>query len=57
MGYFYHTILLNVVAALKPKSAAVIDVQRGGDTVALTVTVAQRPKLQARPQPLPQPGR
>ncbi|HET7864425.1 MAG TPA: trypsin-like peptidase domain-containing protein [Burkholderiaceae bacterium] len=47
--------LLNVVAALKPKSAAVIDVQRGGDTVALTVTVAQRPKLQARPQPLPQP--
>ena len=43
--------LLNVVAALKPKSAAVIDVRRGADTVALTVTVAQRPKVQPRLPP------
>jgi Do/DeqQ family serine protease len=47
--------LLNVVAALKPKSAAVIDVQRGAEAVALTVTVAQRPKVQPRPLPQPQP--
>jgi len=47
--------LLNVVAALKPKSAAVIDVQRGAAAVALTVTVAQRPKVQPRPLPQPQP--
>jgi serine protease DegQ len=47
--------LLNVVAALKPKSAAVIDVQRGAQAVALTVTVAQRPKVQPRPLPQPQP--
>ena len=46
--------LLNVVAALKPKSAAVIDVRRGAETVALTVTVAQRPKVQPRPLPQPQ---
>lgn len=46
--------LLNVVAALKPKSAAVIDVRRGAETVALTVTVAQRPKIQPRLQPQPQ---
>ncbi|WP_338414226.1 trypsin-like peptidase domain-containing protein [uncultured Sphaerotilus sp.] len=36
--------LLNAVAALKPLSAAVITVQRGEQTVNLTVKVAQRPK-------------
>jgi serine protease DegQ len=36
--------LLNAVAALKPLSAAIITVQRGEQTVDLTVKVVQRPK-------------
>jgi Do/DeqQ family serine protease len=40
--------LLNAVAALKPKADAVISVQRGDKALALNVTVAQRPKTQAR---------
>jgi serine protease DegQ len=36
--------LLNAVAALKPKSQAVIGVQRGAQALQLNVTVAQRPK-------------
>jgi serine protease DegQ len=43
--------LLNAVAALKPKSAAVIDVRRGAETLALTVTVAQRPRVLQRAAP------
>ena len=38
--------LLNAVASLKPKAAAIISVQRGDKALALTVTVAQRPKSQ-----------
>ena len=40
--------LLNAVAALKPQAEAVIRVQRGDKAMDLTVTVAQRPKAQAR---------
>ena len=40
--------LLNAVAALKPQTEAVIGVQRGEKKLELTVTVAQRPKAQAR---------
>ena len=40
--------LLNAVAALKPQAEAVIRVQRGDKALDLTVTVAQRPKAQAR---------
>ena len=42
--------LLNAVAALKPQAAAVIGVQRGDKTLDLNVTVAQRPRAQARPE-------
>ena len=38
--------LLNAVASLKPKTPAIISVQRGDKALALTVTVAQRPKSQ-----------
>ncbi len=41
------TQLLNAVAALKPQTQAVIGVQRGDRAIELTVTVVQRPKLQA----------
>jgi serine protease DegQ len=40
--------LLDAVAALKPGTTAVIAVQRGDKSLALNVTVAQRPK--PRPQ-------
>ncbi len=40
--------LLNAVAALKPQADALIRVQRGDKAMDLTVTVAQRPKAQAR---------
>lgn len=40
--------LLSAVAALKPQSTAAIGVQRGGQSLDVTLTVAQRPK--ARPQ-------
>ena len=40
--------LLNAVAALKPQANAVIGVQRGDKTLELNLTVAQRPKAQAR---------
>jgi len=40
--------LLTAVAALKPKTAAVIAVQRGEKSLELTVTVAQRPKMPVR---------
>ena len=40
--------LLNAVAALRPQTEAVIRVQRGDNALDLTVTVAQRPKAQAR---------
>jgi serine protease DegQ len=36
--------LLSAVAALKPRSQAVIGVQRGDKALQVTVTVAQRPK-------------
>jgi S1-C subfamily serine protease len=36
--------LLSAVAALKPRSLAVIGVQRGDKALQVTVTVAQRPK-------------
>jgi S1-C subfamily serine protease len=36
--------LLNAVAALKPQSSSVITVQRGEQSLNLTVKVAQRPK-------------
>jgi Do/DeqQ family serine protease len=39
--------LMNAVAALKPRSEALIAVQRGEKALELTVTVAQRPKSQA----------
>ena len=39
--------LLNAVAALKPQSPAVITVQRGDQSLDLTVKVAQRPKAKA----------
>ena len=42
--------LLNAVASLKPKVPAVINVQRGDKALALTVTVAQRPKSQIAAQ-------
>jgi Do/DeqQ family serine protease len=42
--------LLSAVAALKPQSDAVIGVQRGDKALDLTLTVAQRPKAQRRPQ-------
>ena len=40
--------LLNAVAALKPQAHAVIGVQRGDKALELNLTVAQRPKAQAR---------
>ena len=40
--------LLNAVAELKPGSEAEIGVQRGDESVALKVTVAQRPQVQRR---------
>jgi Do/DeqQ family serine protease len=40
--------LLNAVAALKPREAAVIGVQRGDKALELNVTVAQRPKARTR---------
>jgi serine protease DegQ len=40
--------LLNAVAALKPQTQATIEVQRGDKKIDLAVTVAQRPKAQAR---------
>jgi len=40
--------LLNAVAALKPREAAAISVQRGEKALELTVTVAQRPKARVR---------
>ena len=40
--------LLTAVAALKPKTAAVIAVQRGEKSLELKVTVAQRPKMPVR---------
>ena len=43
--------LLSAVAALKPKSHAVIGVQRGDQALQLTVTVAQRPRTRAQPVP------
>ncbi len=42
--------LLNAVASLKPKAPAIISVQRGDKALALTVTVAQRPKSQITAQ-------
>jgi serine protease DegQ len=42
--------LLNAVASLKPKAPAIISVQRGDKALALTVTVAQRPKSQVTAQ-------
>ncbi|MBN8487062.1 MAG: trypsin-like peptidase domain-containing protein [Burkholderiales bacterium] len=42
--------LLLAVSELKPQSQAQIGVQRGKDTLQLTVTVAQRPKAQAAPR-------
>jgi serine protease DegQ len=41
---------LNAVASLKPKAPAIISVQRGDKALALTVTVAQRPKSQIAAQ-------
>ena len=41
--------LLGAVAALKPQATAVIGVQRGDETLALNVLVAQRPKQKAQP--------
>jgi Do/DeqQ family serine protease len=40
--------LLNAVAALRPQADALIGVQRGDKALELNVTVAQRPKAQAR---------
>jgi Do/DeqQ family serine protease len=40
--------LLSAVAALKPRSQAVIGVQRGDKALQLTVTVAQRPKVRTQ---------
>lgn len=41
--------LLSAVAALKPQSEAVIGVQRGGQSLDVTLVVAQRPKAVRRP--------
>lgn len=52
--------LLNAVAALKPKTSAVIRVQRGDKAMDVTVKVAQRPRqrvAQAEPQPQDAPAR
>jgi S1-C subfamily serine protease len=40
--------LLTAVAALKPKTPAIIAVQRGDKAIDLKVTVAQRPRTQPR---------
>ena len=40
--------LLSAVAALKPQSTAAIGVQRGGQTLDVTLTVAQRPKARTQ---------
>jgi serine protease DegQ len=45
--------LLTAVAALKPKSTAVISIQRGNRALAVDVTVAQRPRVPLRPQNRP----
>ncbi|MBB1162546.1 S1C family serine protease [Aquariibacter albus] len=42
--------LLNAVAALRPGSRAPLQVQRGDQTLALTVVVAQRPRPLVRPR-------
>ena len=42
--------LLGAVAALKPQATAVIGVQRGDQTLALNVLVAQRPKQKVQPE-------
>ena len=42
--------LLGAVAALKPQATAVIGVQRGDQTLALNVLVAQRPKQKLQPE-------
>jgi S1-C subfamily serine protease len=42
--------LLNTVAALKPRQAAQIRVQRGREALDLNVVVAQRPRAVSRPQ-------
>jgi Do/DeqQ family serine protease len=42
--------LLNAVAALKPHSRAVIDVQRGSQPLRLEVSVARRPPAQHQPE-------
>jgi Do/DeqQ family serine protease len=42
------TDLLSAVAALKPKSTAAIQVQRGAQTLTVSVTVGQRPKPEQR---------
>jgi S1-C subfamily serine protease len=41
------TDLLNRVAALKPKTQAVINVVRGKQTMAMKITVTQRPRAHA----------
>jgi serine protease DegQ len=43
--------LLSAVAALKPRSQAVIGVQRGEQALQMTVTVAQRPRARQLQQP------
>jgi Do/DeqQ family serine protease len=42
--------LLSAVAALKPLSETVVGVQRGGQALDITLTVAQRPKAVRRPR-------
>jgi Do/DeqQ family serine protease len=42
--------LLTAVAALKPKTPAIIAVQRGDKALDVKVTVAQRPRTQPRPE-------
>ncbi|KNZ33782.1 MAG: 2-alkenal reductase [Methylibium sp. NZG] len=42
--------LLSAVAALKPQATAVIGVQRGEQSLALNVLVAQRPKQRVQPE-------
>ena len=42
--------LLTAVAALKPQSDAILGVQRRDRALQLTVRVAQRPKMQPRPE-------
>jgi serine protease DegQ len=44
------TQLLSAVAALKPQSEARIGVQRGGQAIDVTLTVAQRPKARTPPR-------